>query len=926
MKTKLYTICLLLIFVCGLAGSTTAQKSKAKKPVSAPVSVTKTEKEELDAAIALPAVERIEKLNAFIEAHPRSGLKTRAMELIVSAHAALGEEKLTAGDAAGGTEQFRLAVAAIPAEMSDKLFSDVVFHIPSNLYLRGQQAASLEMARLIEDRVKGDPSRLLEVTAFYLGIEAVDDAMRAAELAIKLAPTLSAAYQARASARRMSLRLDEAATDYARALELDPKSDGARRSLADLRRATGKTEEALSLYRELLKDNPTDEFARAGLVVSLFELGRKEEAEREFEAALKELPNSLALLAGMAYWFAAHDDSSRAIEFAEKAVQIEPRYTWGDIALARGLLQLKRAAEAEQPLLVARQYGKFPTLDYEMASVLAAAGFYNEASATLSSSFTLKQDLIETFLAGHILAQANSFTELLAPERRASIFQFTAADNEASARSLKALLAFSASLNTPGGLKESDVIAAAREFAAGDDDMRAFRRLYVAGRLLENNIAFSGVLEMMDAVTSDVEPALKAPNASVAVMAEELHDARAQAFKYGRSVSVPEIPRVVLSNIIRGRIEDLAGWALFNQSKFAESVVRLRRATSVLPENSVWWRNSMWHLGASLDANDKGAEALEAYYSSYKSGGPDPTRRAVIERLYRKVNGSLDGLETKIGPPLVFASDAAPASDASQPSPGKSAEGGTADKTDETKTGPVSTGSGSDKVALSTKPVEAAPKSETPIEQKVETTETKPVETATKSETPTEQKVETTETKPVEAAPKTETPTEQRVETTETKPAETAPTPAASPSPTPTEVLPGPPQPAVNDEPPADQTTVPPQGETQPAPKGSESTKQRPRRVGESKCTIAVSESALTIENNGGRGIIDITLEGATSTEGITAVTSDWSSLAVFPEPKSGTNNNLASFSVSSISKKTGRFTITFKSPCGSKEVTVTVR
>ena len=924
MKIKIYTICLFLILVCGLADSTTAQKSKAKKPVSAPVSVVKTEKQELDAAIALPPVERIEKLNAFIEAHPRSGLKTRAMELIVSAHAALGEEKLTADDAAGGTEQFRLAVAAIPAEMSDKLFSDVVFHIPSNLYLRGQQAASLEMARLIEDRVKGDPSRLLEVTAFYLGIEAVDDAMRAAELAIKLAPTLSAAYQARASARRMSLRLDEAATDYARALELDPKSDGARRSLADLRRATGKTEEALSLYRELLKDNPADEFARAGLVVSLFELGRKEEAEREFESALKELPNSLALLAGMAYWFAAHNDSSRAIEFAEKAVQIEPRYTWGDIALARGLLQLKRAVEAEQPLLVARQYGKFPTLDYEMASVLAAAGFYSEASATLSSSFTLKQDLIETFLAGHILAQANSFTELLAPERRASIFQFTAADNEASARSLKALLAFSASLNTAGGLKEPDVIAAAREFAAGDDDMRAFRRLYVAGRLLENNIAFSGVLEMMDAVTSDVEPALNAPNASVAVMAEELHDARAQAFAYGRSVSVPEIPRVVLSNIIRGRIEDLAGWALFNQSKFAESVVRLRRATSVLPENSVWWRNSMWHLGASLDANDKGAEALEAYYSSYKSGGLDPTRRAVIERLYRKVNGSLDGLETKIGPPLVFASDAAPAPDASQPSPGKSAEGGAANKTDETKTGPVSTGSGSDQVALSTKP---GPVSTGSGSDQV-ASNIKPAEAAPKSETPTEQKVETTETKPVEAAPKSETPTEQRVETTETKPVEAAPTPAASPtpSPTPTEVLPGPPQPAVNDEPPADQTTIPPQGETQPAPKSSESTKQRPRRVGESKCSIAVSESALTIENNGGRAIIDITLEGATSTEGLTAATSDWSSLAVFPEPKSGTNNSLVSFSVTSISKKTGRFTITFKSPCGSKEVIVTVR
>ena len=411
--------------------------------------------------------------------------------------------------------------------------------------------------------------------------------MRAAELAIKLAPELSAGYLARASARRMALRLDESAADYARALELDPKSESARRSLAELRRATGKTEEALSLYRELLNANPTDEFARTGMVISLFELGRKEEAEREFEAALKDTPNSLALLTGAGYWFAAHNDSARAIEFAQRAVQIEPRYTWSQIAMARALLQQKRPIEAELPLLAARQYGKFPTLDYEMASVLAAAGLYGEAATTLSSSFALKQDLIETYLAGRTLAQASSFTELLAPERRASIFQFTAADDAASARSLKALLMFSTLLNSSGAPNETDVLAAARDFVSGNDDMRAFRRLYVASRLLEKNIGMQGVLEMMDAVTSDVEPALKAPTVSLAVMADELRDARAQANAYGRVVSVPEIPRNTLSNIIRGRIEDLAGWALFHQGKFAEAVVRLRRATSVLPEKSV---------------------------------------------------------------------------------------------------------------------------------------------------------------------------------------------------------------------------------------------------------------------------------------------------------------------------------------------------
>ena len=572
---------------------------------------------------------------------------------------------MVAGDSVGGTEQFRLAVASIPAEMSAKLFTDVVSQIPSNLFLRGQQAAAIDLARLIEVRVKDEPVRLLTMTAFYLGIEATDDAMRSAELAINLAPQMSAAYQARASARRMALRLEDSAADYARALELDPKSVGAMRSLAEMRRATGKTEEALNLYRELLKASPTDEFARTGLILSLFELGKKVEAESELEAALKETPNSLVLLTGAAYWFAAHNEAARAIEFGVKAVQLEPRYTWGHIALARALVQQKRASEAEQSLLVARQYGKFPTLEYEMASVLAATGLYGEAADTLASSFALKQDLIQAYLAGRILTQSNNFTELLAPERRASIFQYTAADNELNARSLKALLAFSTLLASSGERNEADVLAAARDFVSVDDDMRAFRRLFVASRLLENKFALPAVLEMMDAVTADVERALNVPAASVAVMAEELRDARAKAIANGRTVNVPVIARNTLSNIVRGRIEDLAGWTLFHQGKFEEAIVRLRRATSVLPNGSVWWRNNLWHLGASLDATGKGADALEAYYSSYKSGDPDPTRYALIQNLYRRVNGSLDGLEDKIGPPPVLASDLVAASRAS---------------------------------------------------------------------------------------------------------------------------------------------------------------------------------------------------------------------------------------------------------------------
>lgn len=923
MKRKLFLLCLFLIISCLFTGAASAQKRKTTgKPAgSSTAAVDKADKDELDALLDLAPAERIEKLKAFIAAHPRSTLKMRAQELIVSARAALGDEKLKAGDAAGGIEQFRLALAEAPQGMSDKLFVEVLAQIPSNLFLRGERAASLEIAHAIEERFKDDAKHLLVMAAFYLGIEAADDALRVSDAAIKLAPEMSAAYQARGAAHRIALQLEESAADYARALELDPKSDGARKSLADLSRATGKTEAALALYRERLQVEPADEFARTGMVISLFELGRKEEAERELAAAMKDLPNSLTLLTGMAYWFAAHNESARAVELAQQAVNMEPRYTWGPIALARGLLAERRPLDAERALLVARQYGRFPTLDYELASALAAAGFYGEAAAALSS-FTIKDDQIETYLAGRTHARAQTFTELLAPERRASIFQFSAADNEQSARTLKALLAFTLALNPAGGreaIKEADVLAAAREFIGADDDMRAFRRLYVASRLLQARVALPDVLEQTDAVTGEVEKALAVPTATVSVMADELFDARREANRNGSTLRLPDAPRSTLSNIMRGRIEDLAGWSLFNQQKYAEATVRLRRAISVLPENSIWWRNAMWHLGASLDAGGKSQDALDVYYKSYKAGGQDMTRRAVIEALYRKLNGSLDGLDAKIGASPFIASNPTTPADAPPATQGVSAESNEATRTE--------TGKPEESKPEQAKPVEAQPGSDATTEPKTD---------APKTDAPKTDAPKTDEPKPDEPkpeAPKVETPNTDAPKTDTLKP-ETVNSPAPStaagqnPAPvqTPSPVETRPVEPAAKDEQPAAQPQAPPATNTAPTPQTSPGEARRERRVGEG-CAILLSEESLTIDSSTGSTTITVTLDGLSSADGINAVSNDWSDIAIFPEPKKdGASSNTRTFSVTSMSKKTGTFTITFKTPCGTKDVTVTVK
>ena len=63
----------------------------------------------------------------------------------------------------------------------------------------------------------------------------------------------------------------------------------------------------------------------------------------------------------------------------------------------------------------------------------------------------------------------------------------------------------------------------------------------------------------------------------------------------------------------------------------------------------------MWHLASALETSGKADQALLYYIKSYLSGGPDPARRAVIENVYKKVNGTLDGLDDKIGPAFTTA-------------------------------------------------------------------------------------------------------------------------------------------------------------------------------------------------------------------------------------------------------------------------------
>ena len=149
--------------------------------------------------------------------------------------------------------------------------------------------------------------------------------------------------------------------------------------------------------------------------------------------------------------------------------------------------------EAERAIRFARQYGNFPTLDYELASVLSAAWTLRGSRGSFAPDrLALKDDKIEARLAGRVPAQESDFIQLLAPERRAAIFQFAAADSKNDAAILKALLAFATATNQlsdSAKLDETTVARAAKEFASGADDMRVYRQLYAAGVLIRKGIA-----------------------------------------------------------------------------------------------------------------------------------------------------------------------------------------------------------------------------------------------------------------------------------------------------------------------------------------------------------------------------------------------------------------------------------------------------
>lgn len=652
MKRLVFTFSILVF----LAFSTFAQTPKPTPKGSAKVNLAKTnklalkEKGDFEKARTITDLnEKIAALQKFAEDYPQSNDRITALEIVVSTRAQMADEKLRAGDAEAGVKFFKDAVTDAPTPMSEKLFADVVFQFPTNLLALNQPNAAIEVAKLIEDKVSDNAKQLAAIATFYVAIEKSGEAKRLAQKAIALDSTLPVAYQTLGIASRLNFDLDESANSYAKALELDPNSVVSKRNLAEMKRAIGKSDEAVTLYQELVEKDASDIQSSNGLILSLFDTGKQEDAESALGKSLETNPNNLSLLVGAAYWYAANNNGDKAVELAQKAIALEPRYVWARIALARGLMLKNQPFEAEKTLLIAQQYGNFPTLEYELATARFQAGLFEEAATGLKRRFYVKDNYVQTYIAGRIAKEAESFTELLGLEREVTLFAPKAADEAETAEKIKRLLDFSLKLSAKE-TTEDELNKAVDEFTKGDDKMKMHRQLYVATRLLDAKKNLPKAMELTQNAVKGVDASLEISYPAAAVLADELVESRTIAISKGEIIVTPDIPRQTLSRIVRGRIEEMAGWTLYEQEKPQEAIVRFKRALSILPEKSSFWRSTLWRLGKAQFAVGNLKEALDSYIKSYNEGQPDRFRRATIEVVYQRLTGSLNGLDKLIGP------------------------------------------------------------------------------------------------------------------------------------------------------------------------------------------------------------------------------------------------------------------------------------
>jgi tetratricopeptide (TPR) repeat protein len=685
------------------AGASAAQRVGQKKPEARKPQPKRTRpagepaqsgsaREVLDRAKAAPTQqERIDLLERVIASGSDSSGESEARELLMREYALKGEQYLREADPQRAAQAFKMVLRAAPAVISDKVFGQFIFPLPVAMNAFGFRAEAADLMRSFEGRFENEPNRVIEIGFFYVQIEAPLEAVRVLEHAVQLAPNDHRAHNSLGTAYLINLRLDDASTEFSRALELDAADEFANLNLANLARANGDYQRAAAYYRKQLAIKPDDSEARGGLAIALLALGRDEEAEPEIKRATELAPGDYRFLTQLAYFYTTRKKIALARPLIERAVRIEPRYAWAFITKANMDLIEGKFGDALSTLITAQGHANFPTLTFELVKALMALDGYDQALDVMGKAITMNQSgEFEALLAGAVKARSPRMDMLLERERQASLFlnehpttglQYRLAEAIAKIDHFTNMAVSGRKTNQQGpprrrGRADQSKSSAGASPKGDQDDLKVATRprrvrgeidTPVTGELSAGSDAgLPGMPELLRAITAFttlddgrqpfrmVWVARKLTDSGVALdVAEQLARrailmAEAATEPAGSMRDAPLLDRDGRRAVFLGRAYDALGWALFKKGDAAGAVEALSRSVQVYPQSGER-KAALWHLAVATQEAGNERRALDLYIASFEPESPTSgVRRARIESLYRKLNGSLAGLDEKL--------------------------------------------------------------------------------------------------------------------------------------------------------------------------------------------------------------------------------------------------------------------------------------
>lgn len=678
-------VAIVLILVLGAGVSSDAYQRpppRRPEPKKPPVEAqTLSPREALDRAKNAPTQqERIDLLEKFISANRGSELDREARELLMREYALKGEQALREGNPQLAVQVFKSALRAAPTPITDAVFSQYVFPLPMAMNAFGYRSEAAELMKAFEARFETQPIRLVEIGFFYVQIEAPFEAVRVLEKAVALAPDDHRAHNSLGTAYLISLRLDDAATEFTRAIELDPKDEFANLNLGNLSRAMGEYERAVSYYRKQIAIKSDDAEAHGGLAIAFLALGRDEDAAAQIKRVEALAPGDYRFLTQLCFFYVTRKKAALARPLIEQAARIEPRYAWAFIGKAETDALEGKYGDALATLIGAQTQAGFTTLTFELAKSLMALDGYDQATETLGKAITVNDDgEFEALLGGAVKARSPKLDLLLERERQAALFlsfDWTTSFQYRLAESIAKIAHYSkvalaarkpaqqgarrgrAAQMKPADTGEAtdstrprrvtgapapsaelsagrdaglpgipELLRALTTFTTLDDGRQAFRMVWASRKLTENDLAIDAAEQLARNAVGLADTATEP--------ASSMRDA-------------PTLDRAGRRAMFLGRAYDALGWAQFKKGNTRGALDSLIKSVDIYP-TSLDRKTAIWHLGVATQQIGDDKRALDLYIASYDPDLPAASvRRAQIELLYKKLHGSLSGLDEKL--------------------------------------------------------------------------------------------------------------------------------------------------------------------------------------------------------------------------------------------------------------------------------------